>query len=133
MIAGFFVVTLGLGFVAHFFMLTYGYFGSSNFWTVALLRAVFAFIVALLWFRHFSAGRWFPITLLLSLDSGPILMAVWALFNYSETGKTGFNAAGWTLPAIVDLFAFLIGRHLGLKFIKLANQALNPTRARIAS
>ncbi len=133
MIAGFLLVALAMGCVAHFLMLSYGFFGSSAFWMVALLRSVFAFVVALLWFRHFLAGRWFSIALLSSLESGPILMATWALFNYSATGKIGFNAAGWIFPAIADLFAFLIGRHLGLKFTKLANQALNPTRARVAS
>ncbi len=133
MIAGFLVLTLVLGYTAHFLMLSYGYFGSSAFWVVDLLRSVFAFVVALLWFRHFSAGRWFSIALLISLDCGPILMIAWALFNYSERGKIGFNVAGWALPAIADLFAFLIGRHLGLKFNKLANKALNPTRARVAN
>jgi hypothetical protein len=96
------------GAATHFFIFGYAYFGSRWMWAAMALRSVLALVAGGIWRRCRLPGAvlWLAF---LGIECGPLLMGVWALVNFSATGKIGFNAAYWILPSVLDLVALLAG------------------------
>jgi len=101
-------LTVGAG--THYFIFAYSLSSSPLAWLAVFLRAALAFVAGLLW-RRAGFGV-LPLTLTyLAIECGPILMVLWAFFNYSETGKIGFDLSYWIIPAAADCLALWIGTH----------------------
>ncbi len=99
---------LAVGKGAHFYIFSYSFFSSPLVWVAVVMRAVCAFAAGFLW-RRYNLAPWALWFIFFSIEYGPIVMASWALFNYSETGKVGFNVAYWIIPSAVDFLMLWIG------------------------
>lgn len=109
------IASLALGAVFHSWIFGLSYFGSDVVWLLVAAKALSSFLVGLV-FGNFVARPAFGMLLAyLCLETGPILMAAWGLFNYYETGDVGFNFWPWLLPVVIDLAAGALGYTIGVR------------------
>jgi hypothetical protein len=113
LVTAFILCALAAGGALHFFIFAFAFHGSSLQWLIVLLRIAFSFGFGFLCRRYVAASLAVLLLVYSTLECGPIFMMFWALFNYSETGKIGFNLAFWILPAVVDLIAIIFGSRIG--------------------
>jgi hypothetical protein len=110
-------LTVGAG--THYFIFSYAFFSSPVAWLLILLRVALAFVAGHLWRRAGLASLLLAL-IYLGIESGPVTMALWAGFNFAETGRIGFDLSYWIIPAAADFVALWIGAGLRRRYRPLA-------------
>lgn len=110
------VAAFFIGFVVHILSFSAAFVGN-----VPILVSVFGIRAASAsyfgWRSLNKAHRHAPWIPFLLLECGPLLMTLWAAFNYSQTGQVGFNPGYWILPVLVDFLLWLFGRWLAHRYV----------------
>jgi hypothetical protein len=105
------LASLIVGAGAHYFIFSASFFSSPLTWLGIFLRTALAFLAGNLW-RRAGLSSLLLALIYLAIECGPIMMALWAYFNYSETGQIGFGLSYWMIPAATDLVMLWIGAHM---------------------
>jgi len=105
------LASLIVGAGTHYFIFSYSFFSSPAAWLGVILRTALAFAAACLW-RRAGLASWVLALIYLAIECGPIMMALRACVNDSETGRFGFSLSYWLIPAAVDFVMLWIGAHL---------------------